>query len=160
MTADEVARLEPHERAVLQALEAAAADVTAAGLAAIDVDGCDDGWPTFNLIPAEPAAAPLRVQVDHEQQLTLYPGGSGMVYEEWSKKPEELLRAVRDAARAVIEGRYSEEVRWGNDGSLGKGRGWFAERDHKPRRISYSNFETFGDRGPWQRREYVPYGEA
>jgi hypothetical protein len=147
--------LSPHALSVFDALREAAADVLAAGLARLEVD-VEDGEGDVSLVPTREGAAPLRVQVDHERQLTIYPGASGMVYEEWSKRPGELLDAVRDAVRCVIAGGYSEEVRLAPDGSLRKGKGWFARPGRDPERIRYSDW-TVEEGGDWERREYVPY---
>jgi hypothetical protein len=70
-----------------------------------------EGAPTIiYLRPANPMAATLGVQLDHDAQITFYVGRHGTVVEEFNRNRDELLGAVRSFVLLVISGNYREYV--------------------------------------------------
>lgn len=71
-----------------------------------------DGAPTIiYLRPANPKAAELGIQLDHEAQVTFYVGRHATVAEEFNRDRAELLDAIRSYVLLAISGNYHEYVR-------------------------------------------------
>jgi hypothetical protein len=146
-----------YEFEVLRAVEEVAADVVESGRAEL---GPRDEWGpgVYALRPTNPDACPVVVQVDFEEQVTLYFGRHATVMELYDKDMSKLLEGVRKYVKAALEGRYEERVRLrrSDESELGKAKGVFRfdDRDHK---IAYSDFRTLGGRGPWEHIRYGPY---
>jgi hypothetical protein len=112
--------------------------------------------------PTNGTACPLIIHVDAPGDLDLSVGRHELtthIWEgpEWMRgNPEPLENALRQWLLAVVEGQYEEEVRLTRDGETGKGRGTI-QLPSGPHRFTYSNLQTLGERGPWQRISYTPY---
>lgn len=65
----------------------------------------------ISIAPRNELAAPLVIQIDHAQQITRYPGRNGMLVEDFSKDPADLVEGVQELTKAVAQGRYEETVR-------------------------------------------------
>lgn len=96
--------------AVAVAVKSAAGRVVGDGHAVLALVEDPEGDPLVQLKPEAPGAAPLQVRVDTEQQISCFPGRSGMIVELFSGDPEELARGAGDLAAAVVAGTYCEWV--------------------------------------------------
>jgi hypothetical protein len=146
-----------YEVEVLRVVEDVAAQALRSGRAELGPRS-EWGSAVYALRPTGPDACPIVVQVDFEEQVTLYFGRYGTVMELYDKNTSKLLESVRKYITAALDGRYEERVRQrrSNETQLGKAKGIFRfdDRDHK---ITYSDFGTFGDRRPWEHIRYSPY---
>jgi hypothetical protein len=141
--------MHPHEAAILSALEEAAREVVESSAAHIEIMEREGPRPLIlRLVPHRDEAAALTIQVDDERQLTYLFGRDCLPREEWSKRLNDLLDWVREAAEAVIAGGYSEEVRLSRYGRLVEGKATLARQGHDPERFSYLSLDGRG--GPWQ----------
>jgi hypothetical protein len=104
---------------------------------------------------ANPKAAKLLIQLDHEAQITFYVGRHGTVAEDFNRNEAELLETVRSFVLLAISGNYRECVkeserkaiarfRWPDSGK----RGGFSYNVLIPRRWS-----TLSQKG-WQEEIY------
>jgi hypothetical protein len=78
--------------------------------------------PVVSLVPAGEKAAPVAVQLDDQNQATLYLGRYGTVCELWETEPDELVEAIEVYVGAIVSGQYEETVHL-IDGELLKARG-------------------------------------
>jgi hypothetical protein len=107
------------------------------------------------LRPVNEAACPFVVQIDSEEQLTLYLGRYGTVCEIYTDQRLELLDWLGEYLRAAVAGRYRESVRLAA-GELAKARGVLATESGQVQIFS-SSVRTVGRRGPWQTLSYDAY---
>jgi hypothetical protein len=82
------------------------------GRCRIEVEPAAGEAPTIvSLIPADPKATTLRVQLDREAQITFYVGRHGTVAEAFDRSEARLLKTVRSFALLAISGNYREYVK-------------------------------------------------
>ena len=112
--------------------------------------------------PTQNEACPVTIHCEAPGDLDFYVGRHALTTHicktrEWERGNYAALEhELRDWMSALIAGRYEEEVRLTKNGQTGKGRG-VIQLPNGPRRFTYSNVATLGDREPWQKVTYAPY---
>lgn len=95
--------LHPVERAVLQALEQTLTEVEATERYRIDIQPADptnEAPAILSLVATE--SPPIRVQVDHESQVTVYFDKDDRIVELYESDPEALLTELADVVSTSI----------------------------------------------------------
>jgi hypothetical protein len=143
-------------QAVTDALNRATRGAVEDGRATITVSPERGEMPAVvSLVPTIEDAAPVDVQVDDDNQATLYLGRHGTVCELWDNEPDELLEAIETYVRAVASGHYEETVHL-IDGELLKARGKLLV-EGRLTRISYSDLTVGRGRRTKEKLVYGPY---
>jgi hypothetical protein len=122
----------------------------------------DDGPPTIlTLIPSNPQAAVLGIQLDHEAQITFYVGRHQSVAEDYNRDRAKLLGTVRSFVMLALSGSYREYVKL-TDGPGHKAISKFQwPDDGKPGGFTYNvwlphRWSSLGRKG-WQEEAYEAY---
>jgi 3'-phosphoadenosine 5'-phosphosulfate sulfotransferase len=110
------------------------------------------------LAPESPSACPVSLEIQSEEEVSLYVGRYGTTVDIYDPDPGSLLATLKEYVAAIIEGRYEEEVRLAEtqENVLGKARGVF-HLDRGDQEHRYSHVPSLGRRGPWQRLTYGAY---
>ena len=109
----------------------------------------------LSLTPTSLAAAPFAAQVDGAEQVTLYLGVYGTVCEIWDRKWGTVLTQVAEYVRAVVAGRYQEQV-WLRGERLVRVKGRLAMGGESVR-ISYRDLSAPGGAVRTESLDYEPY---
>jgi hypothetical protein len=157
--------VDPHEQEVLSELIGCVRKAGAEDRCRIEVElareGDDDGPPTvLTLIPSNPSAAALGVQLDHDAQITFYLGRHQSVAEDFNRDRAELLHTVGYFAQVVLAGEYREYVKPHavRHRAIGKFKG---PGDRKTRTLTYNvllprRWSSLASKG-WTEETYQPY---
>jgi hypothetical protein len=155
--------LDDHESRVLAVVREVFDPLVERGAASVNVLPADGArGALIEITPSSSTACPLGIHVESPGDLDLFIGPHSLTTHIWEASEWKrgnfgaLETMLREWLLALTEGRYEEEVRLTAGGETGKGRGTIG-LPGGPLKFTYSNLQTLGDRGPWQRISYTPY---
>lgn len=139
---------------IYESIRAEVSDALGAARATVEVIQEGDESAVI-LRPHNAAAASLRVALDTYRQVTCFVGDEGLPYEIVSPDSNQIVAEIKELARAVIEGQYSERVHEGNEKSKSVA-SWVANGRRREARYNVLRAPKPGDPN-WHLITYEPY---